>query len=691
LRFSLQDIKKQVHRRGETLSVSLHFLRPGELRTEIERLVTYHEQLLGHPQKEFSVDDARACMGDYRLAHCLIATLSAWYSWRQCAWQTALQPSANDALVTRFQEAGITSPVQLRLALFTFVNERYHGFLDAQTRAVALEQFAESYAGKDVTGTYTLTVADLDYLLALDSDEEALLVRDTPHPPTPRQVAALYNQWVFEAALFNASDVHFVIDCNAFMQMQDVHANIPVTGLGAVIKRLCYLARKLGVYYDLAYDSVSNAGQSTPSILYLTLYGPQEMTGAPQQYGIRLAKLSRILLGYSNPTSSRTLPTTAILQAQATIHFLQRSYRFVMDTDLLNLLPPPSETNLDETHPSPGDQKPDQQPHESSQPYHVTSAIYDSTIEQSFAEAFQALSHSDGADGWRLEREPEPLLLTHPSTDTSPSTALQGIFIPDFALTRDHLRIYIEILGYWTPSYRERKIAKLQLLKGRNDLLLAIPREAYETFASLSTDFPIVVYDGRLSATELLKVLRSHYDDLHERLAQIDVDGVRKQVASEGLLPERACYTLLHCYRRSELQQAAERVINEDIAFTPGVGFYQAEWFDQLHRLFVIWLGEVEGKSSGKPLPLPWVIQESRSQWPILSACEDATIEALISLWPEVHISRSSIFEATIAISEGEETPQPRVEAAPKKSARTQRTPTKKRIILETNQPDLWK
>jgi hypothetical protein len=415
------------------------------------------------------------------------------------------------------------------------------------------------------------------------------------------------------------------------------------------------------------------------------------MTGAPQQYGIRLAKLSRILLGYSNPTSSRTLPTTAILQAQATIHFLQRSYRFVMDTNLLNLLPPPSETNLDETHPSSGDQTPDQQLRESSQPYHVTSAIYDSSIEQSFAEAFQALANSDGADGWRLEREPEPLLLTHPSTDTSPSTALQGIFIPDFALTRDHLRIYIEILGYWTPSYRERKIAKLQLLKGRNDLLLAIPREAYETFASLSTDFPIVVYDGQLSATELLKVLRSHYDDLHERLAQIDVDGVRKQVASEGLLPERSCYTLLHCYRRSELQQAAERVINEDIAFTPGVGFYQAEWFDQLHRLFVIWLGEVEAKSSGKPLSLPWVIQESRSQWPILSACEDATIEALISLWPEVHISRSSIFEATIAISEGEETPQPRVEAAPKKSARTQRTPTKKRIILETNQPDLWK
>ena len=71
MRFSLQDIKKHVQRRGNLLSVSLHFLRSGELRKEIERLVSYHEQLLDHPQRDFSIEDARAIIGDYRLAHCL--------------------------------------------------------------------------------------------------------------------------------------------------------------------------------------------------------------------------------------------------------------------------------------------------------------------------------------------------------------------------------------------------------------------------------------------------------------------------------------------------------------------------------------------------------------------------------------------------------------------------------------------
>ena len=729
MRFSLQDIKKQVHRRGDILSVSLHFLRSGELRGEIERLVSYHEQLLGHPQRDFSIEDARACIGDYRLAHCLITTLSAWYNWQQRDWQMVVNQLGNDIL-ERFQEANITSPAQLRLALFNFVNDRFDGFLDAQMRGAALEEFARMHGGADQQGIPALAVPDLEYLLTLDSDEEAVLVRDTSHAPGAEEVASLYNQWVFEAALFNASDVHFVIDCTAFIKMQDGATNQTTTGIGAVIKRLCYLSRNLGVYYDLAYDSDSIAGQTSPSILHLTLYGPQEMTGAPQQYGLRLARLCRILLGYSNlyhsrkggggvnegmgrlrrpgPTSPATLSTAAILQAEATIHFLQRAYRFVMDATLLNLLPSPVEINTIETHApsnfpstSSDEQTPDQHVREVSQSYHVTSSIYDSSIEQSFAEAFHSLANSDGADGWQLEREPEPLLLTHPSTETAASTISHGIFIPDFALTRDNLRLYVEILGFWTPAYRERKIAKLHLLKDRNDLVLAIPREASEAFASIANDFPIVIYRNQLSATELLKVLRSHYDDLTARLAKIDVNDVRERIERESLLPERACYTLLHCYRRSELMQAAERIIGEGIAFTPGIGFYQVDSLEQLRGSFVEWLegalrerkksaAEDGEKKHKKSLPLSWVLDESRSRWPILATCEDAAIEALISLWPEVHISRISIFEATISIIDGEETSLPQVETPSKKSVRAQKTIAKKRIVQETNQADLW-
>src|SRR5213080_865732 len=87
----------------------------------------------------------------------------------------------------------------------------------------------------------------------------------------------------------------------------------------------------LGVYYDLTYDPSS---ANTAPLLHLTLYGPQEMTGAPQQYGMRLARLCRLLLGYGssprqvasvsherNKQKRRSALTNAIVEAEATVHF----------------------------------------------------------------------------------------------------------------------------------------------------------------------------------------------------------------------------------------------------------------------------------------------------------------------------------------------------------------------------------
>src|SRR5260370_29135531 len=39
-----------------------------------------------------------------------------------------------------------------------------------------------------------------------------------------------------------------------------------------------------------------------------------------------------------------TMPSSAIIKAEATVYFLQRSYRFIIDTNVLRLLPAPSST-----------------------------------------------------------------------------------------------------------------------------------------------------------------------------------------------------------------------------------------------------------------------------------------------------------------------------------------------------------
>jgi predicted nuclease of restriction endonuclease-like RecB superfamily len=622
VRFSLQDVKKSVHRRGGELSVTLHFLRPGELHNQVQQLIDYYESLLQQPQRAFSLDDARACIGDYRLAHCLIATLSHWYSWQCREWNAALQ-----ALNLADSFAELSSPAHLRLALYMYVNEQYHGFLGTQERAQALQAFAEMHHS---------SMADLEYLLTLDSEAEALLTRLTACSPTAQEVAALYNQWVFEAALCNSSAVRFVLDCDAFSDVQADSGSAPSSinmGLGAVIKQLCYLARKLGVYYDLAYERTLLDGPS-PGRLLLTLYGPQDVTGAPQQYGLRLARLCRLLLYPYSHARTRgqkrsMLKTRAIVEAVATVHFLQRAYSFTMDADLLRLLP--------------GDEQIIEQ-HTSSE----SSTLFDSSIEQAFAEAFTALAAGQGVDGWRLEREPEPLLLE------------QSIFIADFALTRGQQRIYVEILGFWTPSYRERKILKLQQLKGRKDLLLAIPLSAKEAFAAIEADFPIVFYGEQIAVTDVLHILRGRYDNFAERLALIDSQAVQEQVRRMGLLPENACYKALHCYRRSELASAAERVLTDDILFVPGVGLYHTAWLAQLKSTVLIWLRgkRVASLREIAQVAQPLCLPETQAPSHDLLTLNDSLLEILLTQWPEIHINRSSIFDITIALAEEGQTDQ---------------------------------
>ncbi len=672
MRFSLQDVRKSFQRRSGELSVSLHFLHSGELHAEIVRLIAYYESLLGQPQRSFSFDDARACIGEYRMANCLIATLSNWYRWQPREWVSVLHTMGASA-----ELMALISPVELRLALYNYVNTHFHGFLSVQQRGEALQAFAVHFQ---------LAPSDLEYLLLLDSEEEEVLTREALQPPGAQEVAALYNQWVFESALFNASSVHFVIDCAAFSASPASHnqsvSTATTAGVGSVVKQLCYLARRLGVYYDLEYLSASQISvneSEQPLLLKLTLYGPQDVTGAPQQYGLRLARLCRVLLGYGIAKSSavqtarqphrKSQLATSIVQAEARIHFLQKAYNFVMTANLPSLL---SSATLQEPVPPSLMRANGEQPE-----------LFDSSIEQAFAEAFISLANSQGADGWHLEREPEPLLLNN------------GIFIPDFAFTRGRKRVYMEILGFWTPSYRERKIQRLQQLQDRDDLLLAFPTDAYEAFADICAHFPFVIYHDQLSATDVLQVLRKHYDDFSVRLESVDVAAVREKVRCEGFLSERLCYDLLHCFRRSELQIAAERIVTHEsgeIAFVAGIGLYHQSWLESFKQSFLQWLTPIHTTT------LHEAVQAINARYPLLHDCTANMIETLLGLWPEVLLHHDSIFDTSIELAgqqevriEGEQAPgivQPTKD--PKKPGNERRP--KKRPAGETDmvQGDLW-
>jgi hypothetical protein len=158
---------------------------------------------------------------------------------------------------------------------------------------------------------------------------------------------------------------------------------------------------------------------------------------------------------------------------------------------------------------------------------------------------------------------------------------------------------------------------------------------------------------------------------------------------------------LLSSYRRSELQQAADLICSDtagEIVFTAGLGLYHYRWSMRVKVALLNWL------RASNATTISWndVLSELREQYPNLSHCEDATIETLVGLWPEIRIKRDSIFDVTVELlattpietsSQAASAPsEPEPTSEVKRPVRERRSSTKKRVTTasEIVQGDLW-
>lgn len=82
---------------------------------------------------------------------------------------------------------------------------------------------------------------------------------------------------------------------------------------------------------------------------------------------------------------------------------------------------------------------------------------FDSAVEENFARRIRHLMPD-----WQIRREPMIL------------KAGPHIFIPDFGFERRGLQYYLEIVGFWTPEYLERKLGKLKAVEA--PLLIAVDK-----------------------------------------------------------------------------------------------------------------------------------------------------------------------------------------------------------------------
>jgi len=152
-------------------------------------------------------------------------------------------------------------------------------------------------------------------------------------------------------------------------------------------------------------------------------------------------------------------------------------------------------------------------------------AAYDSTLEQMFG--------SLSLGSWKIKREPTIL------------KAGKHAFVPDFALQRNGIKVYLEIVGFWTPEYLEKKIEKLKQVK--EPVILLIDRK----LKCSEKDFPsqeVIFFDKKIPANEVMQILRRYEEkklsEDRSRLEKMEFPlsgeliSLEEIAAGKGVLPD---------------------------------------------------------------------------------------------------------------------------------------------------------
>lgn len=117
---------------------------------------------------------------------------------------------------------------------------------------------------------------------------------------------------------------------------------------------------------------------------------------------------------------------------------------------------------------------------------------YDSGVEERFAREFRKL-----APEWDVVREPEPI------------SAAGTLIFPDFALqhgANPARRWLLDIVGFWTPEYVARKLARYRSARLSN-LILCIDEDRNCSNAGLPPIARVVRYRRRVDPTAVLRIV----------------------------------------------------------------------------------------------------------------------------------------------------------------------------------------
>ena len=375
-----------------------------------KKIIQEFEQTWKNKEKKAVLEDRISAIeesdagSDYKLVRGLYALLE-----RKCTFKSRDSSSDNDGETSSTSTITIVDPPRIRKAVFE----------ESSKRGFALTELERMEIADSVASRLHLSSHDV-VLKTMWSDLDDNLILDYFDAIVPEALVGWYNLSLMQTLLFNCTKLDFYISG------------------GLNWKRVLRTVKRLGLMYYLQQPQ-----QQQENRIICSLEGPLSLFKLTDRYGTLLAKLlPSIIFSSDKKRESGSNGDGGEWHLDAWIVRKtmdgRKIYEFKISkneipelmTDPYSSFPPSSITQKEVAG--------------SSSLYNDYN-IFDSAVEEKFAKRFE-----QAETGWRLTREPDPLVLSN-----------GGAFIPDFMFEKYDKKIYLEIVGFWTKEYLERKLQKL--------------------------------------------------------------------------------------------------------------------------------------------------------------------------------------------------------------------------------------
>ncbi|KAB8143874.1 DUF790 family protein [Chloroflexia bacterium SDU3-3] len=511
--FTTSEFKKTTRRSDGARQIYPYQIRDERYTAAISYAIAYYERMVGKRRATFEADTLLEFFGDAKLARGLVACLGRSYVWRERSFADAFGPEAAQLLWA----IGLRTPADLRARLYGLANGRYHGFLLPAQRPEALDLLCAQFAAEvaEARGAALgFTAAQLELGLTLDSEGERVLVRQGP-APTADEIVARYNYHSLETALCHTEQLRLRLRGPIWNIVRSAHN----------------LARRYRVRY-----TVGAVRTLFDESVELVLHGQRDAMGSWLRTGRRVVRVLLRLLA-AHPDS--------LADGEAAIHMGGQSLLLKIDRRVLDVLGVAARLEPDASEP------------------------WEEDAIELFRKAWGRAYVRGRTDGWRLRRDPEPLI------------GAGGVVVPDFALVRGGERLALCLTAGRAAT--EALARDLGQLGSRAQALAVVPGSAAERLRS--SPAPLATYEQQPAEAipSLVATLARRYP--RDRAAELTPwQRLERQVAAEGFVGLEEVAALLGSPAADALE-SVRRWGGAGLHVLPGLGVCAPEDLGEIRQL----------------------------------------------------------------------------------------------------------